>query len=219
MIGVEELERQHLETYKLAILELIRNNTNTLITEDIVSLLKKPPLDSMDLVRNKLVHFSKNCGVILDTEGLNSLLDDYRSKLVDSFSDLLIDRREYFSKIVSDFIPKKQTDIIKIPKKEFALVNRKIKKEAKEKIKSSNQILLSGLPHIFRDDADEDIKIKIIEMMSKYLTNNYNKDLMENIELKIIIKDTTLVNSILEQGERYLFTKNNSHLFDEKSGD
>ena len=48
LIGVEELERQHLETYKFAVLELISNNTKILLTEDITSLLKQPPLDSMD---------------------------------------------------------------------------------------------------------------------------------------------------------------------------
>ena len=45
LIGVEELERQHLETYKYAVLELISNNTKILLTEDITSLLKQPPLD------------------------------------------------------------------------------------------------------------------------------------------------------------------------------
>ncbi len=215
MLEVEELEKQHLETYKSAILELIRNNTNILIEEDITSLLKRPPLDSMDFVRNKLVCFSKQCGIILDTDGLNSLLQDYRSKLVDSFSDLLIDRIEYFSKTVSEFVPKKDNDIIKIPKKEFLPLNRKVKKEAKERIKVANQFLLNGLPNIFCDDTEESIRKEVTIMMNKYLTNHYSKDLIENIELKIVIKDTTLINGILEQGERYLFTKNNSHLFDE----
>ena len=74
--------------------------------------------------------------------------------------------------------------------------------------------MLSGLPKLFKEDIDNECRIKIIDDMRKYLLGNYSKDLIENIELKIVIKDTTLMNSILEQGERYLFTKSNSHLFD-----
>ena len=92
LIEVEELEKQHLESYKNAVLELISNNTETLLSEDIASLLKQPPLDSMDLIRSKLVSLSKRSQVILDTEAVNGLLQKYRHHLVDSFSDILEDR-------------------------------------------------------------------------------------------------------------------------------
>ena len=49
----EELKKikiQHIDNYKKAILENIKNNTNALVDEDIKSLLKTPPLDSMDLI-------------------------------------------------------------------------------------------------------------------------------------------------------------------------
>ena len=35
----------------------------------------------------------------------------------------------------------------------------------------------------------------------------------ENIDFKILVKDTTLINGLKEQAERYVFTKNNSRLF------
>ena len=41
------------------------------------------------------------------------------------------------------------------------------------------------------------------------------KQLLENIDIKILVKDTTLINSSKEQAERYLFTINNSRLFDD----
>ena len=214
LIGVEDLERQHLETYKNAILELIRNNTEILITEDIISLLRQPPLDSMDSVKTRLFNLSKRFGIVLDKEVVDGLLNAYRVQLIEKFSNIGEDRVHRLSKLVEDFFPKKESDMIKIPKKEFSSINSKIKKISKEKIKSANQSLLSGLPKLFKEDIDNECRIKIIDDMRKYLLGNYSKDLIENIELKIVIKDTTLMNSILEQGERYLFTKSNSHLFD-----
>ena len=214
MIGVEDLERQHLETYKNAILELIRNNTEILITEDIISLLRQPPLDSMDSVKTRLFNLSKRFGIVLDKEVVDGLLNAYRVQLIEKFSNIGEDRVHRLSKLVEDFFPKKESDMIKIPKKEFSSINSKIKKISKEKIKSANQSLLSGLPKLFKEDIDNECRIKIIDDMRKYLLGNYSKDLIENIELKIVIKDTTLMNSILEQGERYLFTKSISQLFD-----
>lgn len=214
MIGVEELEKQHLETYKNAILELIRNNTETLIKEDIISLLKQPPLDSMDMIRNKLFNLSKRFEVILDIEVVDNLLSEYRRQLIKSFSNIGEDRIKKLSKLVQDFSPKKSSDVIKIPKKEFTSINSKIKKDSKEKIKTTNQMLLMRLPTLFKENTDDEHKMMVINAVKKYLTGSYSKDLIDNIELKIVIKDTTLMNSVLEQGERYLFTKTNSHLFD-----
>ena len=48
--------------------------------------------------------------------------------------------------------------------------------------------------------------------MTKYLKKNYLSQLLENIDIKILVKDTTLINSTKEQSERYLFTLNNSRL-------
>ena len=40
-----------------------------------------------------------------------------------------------------------------------------------------------------------------------------HRQLFENIDIKILIKDTTLINIVKEQTERYLFTLNNSRIF------
>ena len=37
--------------------------------------------------------------------------------------------------------------------------------------------------------------------------------MIENVDIKILIKDTTLMNLVKEQTERYLFTISNSRLF------
>ena len=46
------------------------------------------------------------------------------------------------------------------------------------------------------------------------MNSNYLKQLNDNISIKILVKDQTLMSGVLEQGERYLFTKANSHIFD-----
>ena len=107
LIGVEDLERQHLETYKNAILELIRNNTEILITEDIISLLRQPPLDSMDSVKTRLFNLSKRFGIVLDKEVVDGLLNAYRVQLIEKFSNIGEDRVHRLSKLVEDFFPKR----------------------------------------------------------------------------------------------------------------
>ena len=51
------------------------------------------------------------------------------------------------------------------------------------------------------------------------MKSTYQKQLNESIAIKTMVKDRTLLSGILEQGERYLFTKSNSHLFDEEMKD
>ena len=50
---IEELKLNHFKNYRNALIENVRNNTNVLVDDDIMSLLKKPPLDSMDLIKSK----------------------------------------------------------------------------------------------------------------------------------------------------------------------
>ena len=56
---LEEFKKQHFDNYKQAILEIIRNNTDVLVNEDIMSLLRKPPLDSMDSIKSKYLDLAK----------------------------------------------------------------------------------------------------------------------------------------------------------------
>lgn len=48
--------------------------------------------------------------------------------------------------------------------------------------------------------------------MIKFVSSTFLKQLLESIDFKVIVKDTTLINGVREQGERYLFTKMNSYL-------
>ena len=68
---------------------------------------------------------------------------------------------------------------------------------------------------LFTSDVDEKIKDDMSSEMIKYVQSNYIKQLLESVDFKIIVKDTTLINGVREQGERFLFTKMNSYLLNE----
>ena len=70
---------------------------------------------------------------------------------------------------------------------------------------------------IFLDDVSDAAKKKVIDDVSKYVRGSYQKQLLENFDIKILVKDTTLINGTKEQGERYLFTLNNSRLLNDLS--
>ena len=59
MNELEKLMQQHVENYKKAVLEIVNNNTNSLIDNDIIFLIKKPPLDSMDQIKTKFLVLAK----------------------------------------------------------------------------------------------------------------------------------------------------------------
>ena len=95
-------------------------------------------------------------------------------------------------------------------------INKIIKKNVKQIIDESVQKnILDNICNIFTNDVDNDKKQKISKEIFKFLDKRgiYQKQLLENIDFKILVKDTTLINGLKEQAERYVFTKNNSRLF------
>ena len=63
------------------------------------------------------------------------------------------------------------------------------------------------------DDVDLDIRKKIISEVTKFVNGSYQRQLLESIDFKVLVKDTILINGTKEQNERYLFTLNNSRIF------
>jgi len=215
MTDVTALKKQHLDNYKKAVLEIVTNNTSSLVNEDIMSLMKTPPLDSMDLVKTKLLTLAKKNKIILNTENLTKLINNYRKNLMSEFLDIGNNRLKQLKNEVEKFNPQKESDIIKIQKKTLNDINGKIKKEAKEKIKViSTKDIVEKIHIIFVKGEDDNIKENIQNEIEKYLKSSYQKQLLESMDFKILVKDTTLINGIKEQGERYLFTNNNSRIFE-----
>ena len=216
---LEEFKRQHLQTYKKAVEEIIKNNTKALIDEDICSLIKQPPLDSMDSVKNKLISLAKKEKLILNTEKLNSLVKKFRNDLNGDLNQLKEVRQSRLIDKVQSFEPERETEIITIQNKDLTPINRELKKQFKGMLKENiSSRLEPDVETIYSESADETSKQKVTTGFLKYMSGPYQKQFLSEIEMKTMIKDRTLISMVNEHGERYLFTKTNSHIFDsEKS--
>lgn len=217
MNDMEQIKKQHLNTYKNATKEIVINNTKALVENDIISLIKKPPLDSMDIIKTKLISLAKKEKIILSTEKLDTLIKNYRDFLEDKLLSLRKIREDYLIKKIDEFVPERETEIIKIQKKELDSINKTLKQDLKKILDlSQTEILFNNLDTIYEDGIDEEIKSRINKAFTKFMKSTYQKQLNESIAIKTMVKDRTLLSGISEQGERYLFTKSNSHLFDEE---
>ncbi len=210
---LEKIKMQHFETYKSAILESIRNNTNVLTDEDITSLLKKPPLDSMDVIKSRFLTLAKKNKIILNTESLSKILDEYRKNLQKCINKIKKLRTDNLIIIVQNFDNKNGDVVIKLLKKDFNSINKNIRKLLKEQFTNSNEQFIKKINTVFLESTPSEVKNKIISDITKFILGTYQKQIFENIDIKILIKDTTLINIVKEQTERYLFTLNNSRLF------
>lgn len=215
--AVQDFHKQHLNNYKKAVIETLKNNTKVLFDEDIMSLIKNPPLDSMDLIKKKFLSLAKKQKIVLDTENLEKILSKYRKELSKEISPLKEERIETFKSKVNSFEPKGNGDTIKFNKKDFLELNKNQKKEFKEYIDDNiDKNIVKNVNRVFTQKTTKEEKEKFSVDIEKYLTKKYSKQLLEDIEFKVLVKDTTLINGVREQGERYIYTKTNSYLLDKK---
>ena len=104
----------------------------------------------------------------------------------------------------------KPLELVKNLKKDLVKFNKDAKKEekqvltvlVKENLVSNLDLIVKDSNSTFKKDA------------TKFLQTIYVKQILETIDMKILVKDTILLNSLKEQIERFVFTKENSHLFD-----
>lgn len=213
--SLKQLKRQHIDNYKTAIVDIITNNTNVLVDEDIMSLLRRPPLDSMDLIKVKFLDLAKKNSVILNAEDLSNLLDNYRDKLMNEISCIKNIRIKELTKSINN-IKFEDNEIFKLNKKDFVKVDKDIKKILKDQLNDSfDKYILKDIDKVFSDDVDSNIKKDIISNVTKFINGSYQRQLLENFDIKVLVKDTTLINSIKEHNERYLFTINNSRILND----
>ena len=213
---IAKFREQHMTNYRNALIEITRNNTNVLVNQDITSLLQKPPLDSMDLLKSKALDLSKRNKIVIDIEKFDKLLDSYRRNVLKCCDEICSIRNDELEKIIHKEKLDKNMDIIKFNKKDFININKRIRKLIKDSINDGfNQYILKSIHSIFTSDTSADIIEKFISEYTKFGRGNYQKQLFENFDIKILVKDTTLINSIKEQGERYLFTLNHSKLLND----
>lgn len=214
---VEEFRKKHLENYKNAVLEILRNNSTVLFEDDLMSLLKKPPLDSMDIVKCKFLDLAKKQKLVLNTEKLDQIIDDYRKDVILPIDQWKKLRIKELSKNVLDFVPTKETDVIKFNKKDFVPINKKLRKLIKEQIvNSTTKKIVNNVKYVFTEEVEEKKQEQMITEISKFLITTYPRQLLESVDFKVLVKDTTFMNGVREQSERYIFTKMNSYLLNEK---
>jgi len=206
---IEKLKEEHFNTYKNAVIANIENNSTILVKEDLYSLINKPPLDSMDLLKNKLIDLAKKNKIVIDNNDVDNILDNYRKKVVKEFDGFIKARTTFYTDLVSNIKRENDSTNIKILKKDMSDYNKKMRKDIKKIIEdNTNSLILKKSLDIFKVDDS-----KINSDLYKFINKTYIKQLLENVDIKILVKDATLINSIKEQTERYQFTLSNSHLF------
>ena len=204
---INDLKKQHYDNYQKSLFDLILNNTNRFIDEDLVSLIKQPPLDSMDLLKMKIIEIGKKYKVIVPLDILEKTLKDYRESFQDTFESIRKIRKDSLSKIIQN----NKSEIVKFNKKDFLSIDREIKNILKEKIKDSYDCYFIQNISLFFPNSTSNLKI--LNDMNNYFKKSYLKQILEKFELKLMVKDTILMNASKEQNERYLFTLKNSRLF------
>ena len=114
---IQDFKIEHFNKYKNVIIEIVKNNTAALVDEDIISLLKTPPLDSMDIIKTRILTLTKKNNIILDTEILSSLMLKYRKNLQKCIKDIRNLRSDKLIEIINRF--DNYDSIIKLMKKDF----------------------------------------------------------------------------------------------------
>ena len=199
--------KQHQENYKNIILDIINNNTNTLVKEDLMSLVVRPPLDSMDVIKTKFISLAKKNKIILDIGKLEVILDDYRYNISKDYLKIIEFRVNNLEKLM------KKTNVsegeeYKFLKKELNVIDKNIKDMIKTKLNECTDKYLIGSIKELLDNTDNVVYDKFSSDMIKYINKEYTKNILESVDVKLLVKDTTLINSVKESGDRFKLTLN-----------
>ncbi len=212
--SIKEYEQIHKENYCNAVKEMIRNNTKALVFDDLSVLFDKPPLDSMDLVKQKFLLIAKENHLILETQILEKQIFSFQKNMKQEVEKVGKYREEVFQKKLEKFLNSTQ-EVIHILKKDLLELDKQIKKKISQSLLENVQkYFLQNPQKFFKKIESQELLNLIQQEMEKFFKKKYSKDLLDKIDIKILVKDTTLLNSLKEQTNRYLFTKTNSHLFD-----
>ncbi len=206
----EDILKQHKQILMTAGLELATNNTNSLIEDDIINGVIEVPLEAMDTVKQRVLNIAKHNNLILNSDKFNEVLISYKEELKKEFRNTFKKRIKLIEDNYSKFDDDKPMDLVKNLKKELVKFNKEAKKEEKQIITSLvKEKIISNLDLIVKDD-----NTTFKKDATKFLQTTYVKQILETVDMKILVKDTILLNSLKEQIERFVFTMENSHLFD-----
>ncbi len=206
----EDILKQHKEILLTAGVELATNNTNSLIEDDIINGVIEVPLEAMDTVKQRILNIAKHNNLILDSDKFNEVLTSYKDELKKEFRNIFKKRIDIIEDNYSRMNDDNPLELVNNLKKELVKFNKETKKEEKQILISLvKEKLVSNLDLIVKD-SNANFK----KETTKFLQSTYVKQMLETVDMKILIKDTILLNSLQEHLERFVFTKENSHLFD-----
>ena len=206
----EDILKQHKQILMTAGLELATNNTNSLIEDDIINGVIEVPLEAMDTVKQRVLNIAKHNNLILNSDKFNEVLISYKEELKKQFRNIFKKRIKLIEDNYSKFDDDKPMELVKNLKKELVKFNKEAKKEEKQVLTSLvKEKIISNLDLIVKDD-----NTTFKKDATKFLQTTYVKQILETVDMKILVKDTILLNSLKEQIERFVFTMENSHLFD-----
>lgn len=206
----DDILKQHKQILMTAGLELATNNTNSLIEDDIINGVIEVPLEAMDTVKQRVLNIAKHNNLILNSDKFNEVLISYKDELKKQFRNIFKKRIKLIEDNYSKFDDDKPMDLVKNLKKDLVKFNKEAKKEEKQIITSLvKEKIISNLDLIVKDD-----NTTFKKDATKFLQTTYVKQILETVDMKILVKDTILLNSLKEQIERFVFTMENSHLFD-----
>ena len=205
----EELLNQHKKIYLGAINDIMNNNNDALVL-DLLSLFEGPPLETMDTIKQKFLSLAKNFELIIDMEKLDKALSLFRQNMQKEVKVIAAYRKEELEKY---FEQKSKTyeGEIRFFKKEMTLIDKVMRKKLKEEFIKNQEEFIEKENTFFTSFNNS---IDLQNQVQTFFKKHYLKQLLEEFDMKLLVKNTTLLNGISEQTERYLFTKENSHLFD-----
>ena len=58
------------------------------------------------------------------------------------------------------------------------------------------------------NNVTDNVYNKFSSEMIKYINKEYTKNILESVDVKLLVKDTTLINSVKESGDRFKLTLN-----------
>lgn len=206
----EDILKQHKEILMTAGVELATNNTNSLIEDDIINGVIEVPLEAMDTLKQRVLNIAKYNNLILNSDKFSEVLTNYKNDLKKELRNIFKRRIDIIKENYSKMDDDKPLELVKNLKKDLVKFNKDAKKEekqiltvlVKENLVSNLDLIVKDSNSTFKKDA------------TKFLQTIYVKQILETIDMKILVKDTILLNSLKEQIERFVFTKENSHLFD-----
>ena len=157
----------------------------------------------MDIIKTKFISLAKENHLILETEVLEQLLNNYRLLIGKQVKSLKDKRLDSYCKVVSNFEESEKNKVIKITIKQTKQISKELLKEWKEILRKSLDDTILSKSFETVNQTKSTIPLPVLEYFNQqikdFLENKYLEQVIEGIRLKLVFRDNTLVNGVKEQ--------------------